>query len=124
MWATHADFKHANDTAVPGPGAPAGLAWYHIDSLIRRGHVTSYDVAETPKPAMRNERMLSLDGTMLPGPPGPTVVRQEHVHCVSRSRSQEELIGMECAVVTTQTGNSGAQIQAESAPACRRRLTL
>jgi hypothetical protein len=100
------------------PGAPAGLAWYHIDSLSDSGRVTSYDVAENAQPVMGNEeRMLLLDGTMLPGPPAPTVVSKSTC-MVFEDLALKKLIGMDYAVATTQTGHSGAEIQAESTPSC------
>jgi hypothetical protein len=118
MGATRADFEHANNTAVPSQVAPAGLAWYHIDGVNGRGRVTSCEVSENAEPAMSNEeRMLLLDGTMLPGPPAPTVINNSTC-MVFRDAGLKKLIGMVYAVATTQAGASSAQIHAESAPGC------
>jgi hypothetical protein len=72
---------------------------------------------ERHAPMGNQERMLLVSGTMLPGPPAQPVITTGTC-VVYRDPALKKLIGEEYGAATTNTGDSGAQMEAESSPGC------
>jgi hypothetical protein len=112
-------FEGANAQAPPNPaGAPAGLAWYTVQSTDSSGRVNSFEMTENAKPAMDDRTRLGLvEGILLPDDATQTSLNSDTCD-VWKSRKLKRLIGMEYAAATTTTGTTTADMRAESSPAC------